>query len=144
MFLSFIDVIKYVPFIPCRLDQIPHTQGFYLIFNEDAEFIYVGKGYGDERVKIHFNMSSEKEFIDEACFWLWFQTNDEDKALAYERAVYEVYVQKTGTPPKYNKKVPEGARESSQFAMLENSLAKQDWQNFLSNIRELRLYSKNY
>jgi hypothetical protein len=119
--------------------------GFYLIFDANAEFIYTGKGYGDTRVQIHFNMTSEEEYFEDACFWLWFRVDNEDEALAYEKAVYDVYVEEMKKPPKHNTKAPEGShRFNAQEKSYCNLLANNDWKGFLSNIREQYLFSKNY
>jgi hypothetical protein len=125
MYPSFFDFITCVPFTFWRLDQIPHAQGFYLIFNASAELIYVGKGYGDIRVPIHFNQAT-KEYFNDAYFWLWFQVNDENMALAYEKVVYYSYLKKKKISPRHNRIAPQG---SPNF--LQNILAKQEWKKFL-------------
>jgi hypothetical protein len=124
------------------LAQIPHTQGFYLVFDQIGKLIYVGKGYGDERVMTHFTPNKPEEYFDEARYWFWYQTNDECRAKAYERAIYDDTVNETGQPPSRNKVRPEGCGDSP-YARLVDGEAVENWSSFLRGITIQRFVSKD-
>lgn len=148
MTLTFLDLVNHTPFLPCSASDIPHEQGFYLIFDSQGEFVYVGKGWLDVRVKIHFDPTEKKEYYPEACFWCFFETEDEAQALAYELAVYDYHLAETGLPPKRNDKRPPGAAtpisRRLDVSTLQDYLAKRDWKAFLRAIHIKRLVSRFY
>lgn len=115
-------------------DEIPRIQGFYLLFDENGHFIYVGKGWLDERVAIHFDPKQpQNTFFEEATYWTAYPTGNENEALKEERKIYDLWKKWTGLPPKRNQNVPEGPKNEGDFdryAALQEIAAK---------INELRL-----
>ena len=139
MTANFSDILKGTTIRWGTLESIPHVQGFYLLFDAKREFVYVGQGFGDDRVKAHFDRNRKDDYIEDACYWLWFPRFDENEALAYEKAVYDVHYQITGQPPKHNKISPPGIPPSSAILRMESikeQCARADWIDFLIAVIE--------
>lgn len=143
MTLTFLDMVKHTQLEPCSEKEIPHAQGFYLVFDDNGDFIYVGKGWLNIRVNIHFNSNAKDDYFPEACFASFFITNDESQALAYELAIYDAHVEETGSPPKRNRERPSGASTTLSRLLdrptLKDYIARQDWNEFLKGIQVRRL-----
>jgi hypothetical protein len=105
--LTLFDVHKYLINYWANIRNIPHEQGFYLLFDVRGIPIYVGEGWLDERIKTHFNSNAGAQYYDDACYCFWVPTFDKNIARAYEKAIYDDFASK-GTPLIRNRERPTG------------------------------------
>ena len=136
MSLNFFDFRNGTTIQEGLLENIPHVQGVYLLFDTNGEFIYVGKGWGDDRVKSHFDKNRKDDYFYDACYWMWLPAFDENEAFAYEKAVYDVHCQLTGQPPKHNEIAPPGIPSAVLFRIekIKEQCAQEGWINFLATV----------
>lgn len=91
-------------------EDIPHSIGWYLLFDQSGTIIYVGKA-GDlhSRLRDHFSENEENDDIRKMAFGaIWFpQTNMAD-AENGEAMFYLAWIKMTGKPPPANKIDPPG------------------------------------
>lgn len=88
--------------------QSPHTPGYYMLFTENGDFIYVGKAYNlHQRLNSHFGLNEENERIKGiAKYTIWEQTQSIYEAEEAEGHLYDTWVHITGLPPFANKIKP--------------------------------------
>jgi len=141
MSINYFDFLGHTTIERGSLEAIPHIQGFYLLFDAKGEFIYVGKGFGDDRIKSHFNKNNVTDYYSDARYWVWIPTYDENEAFAYEKAVYDVHCQITGCAPKHNDISPPGIPSPTDLFRIEaikgEYRAREDWINFLTTVINL-------
>ena len=105
---NFFDLAEEFGLCVGDIAQAPNTTGYYMLFAENGEFIYVGKA--DDlcrRLADHFGPNEENERINGIVKWaIWEQTWKVDEAEEAEGHLYDTWVHTTGLPPFANKNKP--------------------------------------
>lgn len=91
-----------------NITQVPFSPGYYRLFSEDGDFIYVGKAKNlRQRLADHFGSGEENERISGiAKYAIWKPTQTIAEAEEAERHLYDTWVRNTGRPPFANKNKP--------------------------------------
>lgn len=105
---NFFTLVKELGFDVGDIEQAPKTTGYYRLFKENGEFIYVGKANDlHQRLSAHFGPNEKNELIkDVAKYAIWQPTLSIDEAEEKEGNLYDTWVRHTGQPPYANKKPP--------------------------------------
>lgn len=105
---NFFDLIKECGLHIDDIAQAPHTTGYYMLFAENGDFIYVGKATDlHETLTGHFGPNEVNERIKGIAKWaIWKQTQNIDEAEEAEGHLYDTWVHITGLPPFANKIKP--------------------------------------
>ena len=105
---NFSDIVRDCGLCIFDIAQAPNTTGYYLLFAENGDFIYVGKA-ADLRQTLtrHFGSYEKNErikgFVEYA---IWWPTRTIVKAEESEGHLYDTWVRSTGVPPFANKNKP--------------------------------------
>ncbi len=95
--------------LPIRnITQVPVSPGYYLLFAENGDFIYVGKAKDlRNRLTDHFGLDEENERINGiAEYAIWIPTQTIAEAEEAEGHLYDIWVRNTGRHPAENKNKP--------------------------------------
>ena len=105
---NFFDLTKEYGLHIGNITQAPHTTGYYMLFTENGDFIYVGKASDlHQTLADHFGPNEENERIKGIAKWaIWEQTQSIDEAEEAEGHLYDTWVHITGLPPFANKIKP--------------------------------------
>jgi predicted GIY-YIG superfamily endonuclease len=108
MNLNFFDLVHECGLEVFDIAQAPREVGYYLLFADTGEFIYVGKADNlRDRLADHFGPSEENERIKGiARYAIWEQTQSMTQAEEAEGNLYDTWVRNTGLPPFANKNKP--------------------------------------
>lgn len=95
---------------------VPNTTGYYMLFAENGDFIYVGKACDLRRRLIdHFGPNEENEkingIVEHAIYW---PTSTREEAEEAEGELYDAWVCHTGQLPHANKIRPPKSRLSAR------------------------------
>ena len=92
--------------------EAPNAIGYYMLFADNGEFIYVGKADNlSERLADHFGEHEENERIKGIVrYAIWEQTPTISEAEDAEGDLYDTWVRSTGLPPFANKNKPPKSR----------------------------------
>ena len=131
---NFSDIVRDCGLCIFDIAQAPNTTGYYLLFAENGEFIYVGKAdYLHDRLTDHFGPNEKNEKIKGiAKYVIWEQARTIDEAEDIEGYLYDAWFRITGRPPSANKIKPPKSKLSDD----EIRVAKLC--QFLKEIRSLR------
>jgi excinuclease UvrABC nuclease subunit len=90
------------------IDRAPTSPGFYFLFADQGEFIYVGKADDlHDRLGRHFGDDEENNRIKGiAKYAIWQTTQTVTQAEDAEGYLYDSWVRSTGTPPFANRNKP--------------------------------------
>lgn len=110
--------------------EAPSAIGYYMLFADNGEFIYVGKADNlRERLADHFGEYEENERIKGIVrYAIWEQTHTISQAEDAEGNLFDTWVRSTGLPPFANKNKPPKSRlEDNEIlvAKLRHILAEQ-------------------
>lgn len=116
--------------------QAPMTLGYYMLFAENGDFIYVGKANNlHQRLADHFEPDEENERISGiAKYAIWMPTQTTAEAEEAEGHLYDTWVRNTGLPPFANKNKP----PKSKLRDNETKIAKLRLRQILNELRSLR------
>ena len=91
-----------------NIAQAPNTTGYYLLFAENGDFIYVGKAANlHQTLSSHFGLYEKNERIKGIVkYAIWEQTRTIEKAEEVEGSLYDIWFRSTGMPPFANKNKP--------------------------------------
>ena len=105
---NFSDIVREYGLCIFDIAQAPNTTGYYLLFVENGEFIYVGKADDlHDRLTDHFGPNEKNEKIKGiAKYVIWKQTRTIDEAEDIEGYLYDAWFRITGRPPSANKIKP--------------------------------------
>jgi len=105
---NFFDWVKEYGLEIGDIGNAPTTPGYYMLFAEQGEFIYVGKANNlHTRLADHFGDDEENERIKGvAKFAFWESTQNIAQAEEAEGDFYDTWVEITGIPPFANKNKP--------------------------------------
>lgn len=118
------------------ISQAPPATGYYMLFAENGDFIYVGKANNlHQRLADHFGPGEENERISGiAKYAIWKPTQTIAEAEEAERHLYDTWVRNTGLPPFANKNKP----PKSKLRDNETKIAKLRLRQILNELRSLR------
>ena len=96
----------------------PQTPGYYLLFGQNGEFIYVGKTDNlQQRLHGHYQSTEQNAIIRQHLrFSAWFPTNTVAEAEIGEGKVYDAWVSAAGARPMANVNRPPRAAVDEQLA----------------------------
>ena len=108
MELNFFELLRELELQVKDINYAPNTPGFYLLFAENWEFIYVGKADNlKERLSEHFGLNEPNERIKSLVkYVIWTVTTTVDQAEDAEGKIYDEWVRETGVSPIANKNKP--------------------------------------
>lgn len=91
-----------------NIGDAPETPGYYMLFDEQGEFIYVGKAKNlHTRLTAHFGDYEKNDKIKGvAKFAIWESTQNIAQAEEREGYFYDTWVGEKGIPPSANKNKP--------------------------------------
>lgn len=114
--------------------QAPNTPGYYMLFAENGEFIYVGKTSNlHQRLNHHFGPNEENERIKGIVeYVIWEQTQTVAEAEAAEGHLYDTWVRRTGLPPFANKNKPPKSK------LKNNEIMVSELRQILQELRSLK------
>ena len=133
---NFFDLAKAYGLYVEDISQAPHTTGYYMLFAENGDFIYVGKADNlHQRLADHFGPDEENERISGiAKNAIWKPTQTISEAEEAERHLYDTWVRNTGLPPFANKHKP----PKSKLRDNETKIAKLRLRQILNELRSLK------
>ena len=128
---NFFDLLGKLQLKVMDIKEAPNTCGYYLLFGENGEFIYIGKASNlNERLSEHFGRNEQNERIKFlARYAIWEVTTSVEEAENAEGAIYDMWVSATGIPPIANKNKPPKSK------LDDNDISK-------ARIKQLLLYMK--
>ena len=105
---NFSDIVRECGLCIFDIAQAPNTTGYYLLFAENGDFIYVGKAANlHQTLTGHFSHYEKNERINGIVqYAIWWPTRTIAKAEEVEGKLYDVWVRSTGVPPFANKNKP--------------------------------------
>lgn len=105
---NFFEMVRDLGLDVLDITLAPTQSGYYLLFAEQGEFIYVGKADNlRTRLAEHFSEDEENERIRGIVrYAIWQQTPVVGAAEEAEGHLYDAWVRITGTPPFANKNKP--------------------------------------
>ncbi len=138
---NFFDLAKAYGLYVEDIAQAPTTLGYYMLFAENGDFIYVGKADNlHQRLVNHFGQGEdgpheENERINGiAKYAIWMPTQTIAEAEEAEGHLYDTWVRNTGLPPFANKNKP----PKSKLRDNETKIAKLRLRQILNELRSLR------
>ena len=96
------------------ISQVPDTTGYYMLFKENEDFIYVGKA-SDLRQRLidHFGPNEENEKINGIVeYAICWPTQTIGEAEEAEGNLYDTWFRRTGQPPYANEVKPPKSKSS--------------------------------
>ncbi len=120
---NFFDLLNDLGLDVMNISLAPNAPGFYLLFAENGDFIYVGKaGNLKSRIQEHFSNNEKNVRIkDIAKYVIWKTTVSLNQAEEAEGKLFDIWVQNTGLHPFANINKPPRSRlndEASSKEML--------------------------
>lgn len=105
---NFFDLVSECGLEVFDIADAPSSIGYYMLFAENGEFIYVGKAKDlRHRLSDHFGQDEENERIKGIVrYAIWEQTRSITQAEEAEGELYDTWVRSTGLPPFANKSKP--------------------------------------
>ena len=105
---TFFDIVQECGLHIVDIAQAPNTTGYYMLFAENGEFIYVGKAANlYQTLTSHFGSYEKNERIKGIVeYAIWWPTRTIVKAEEAEGHLYDTWVRSTGVPPFANKNKP--------------------------------------
>jgi predicted GIY-YIG superfamily endonuclease len=127
---NFYDLVAECGLAVFDITEAPGAIGYYMLFADNGEFIYVGKADNlHDRLADHFSENEENERIKGIVrYAIWEQTRTTSQAEDAEGDLYDTWVRSTGLPPFANKnKPPKSSLEDNEIlvAKLRQILAEQ-------------------
>lgn len=109
---NFFDMVREIGLAILDITLAPAESGYYLLFAEQGEFIYVGKADDlRQRLADHYGDNEDNERIRGiARYAIWQQTPSIADAEQAEGNLYDAWVRMTGVPPFANKIKPPCSR----------------------------------
>ena len=112
---NFFALLKDLDLSVGDIAQAPHTIGYYMLFADNGDFIYIGKARDLHQILTgHFGPNEVNERIKGIAKWaIWQPTQNINEAEDAEGDLYDTWVRITGAPPFANKNKPPKAKLSA-------------------------------
>ena len=105
---SFQDLAKECGITVREISDAPELSGYYLLFNSQCKFIYVGKASNLKSILAnHFSDSEDNKRIKGiARYAIWIPTSSTAEAEEAEGNIYDAWIKSTGMTPFANRVKP--------------------------------------
>ena len=134
---NFFDIVEECGLHIVDIAQAPNTTGYYMLFAEKGEFIYVGKAANlHQTLSSHFGLYEKNERIKGIVkYAIWEQTRTIEKAEEVEGSLYDTWFRSTDLPPFANKNKPPKSKLSDDEI---NEIRTAQFRQFLEELHLLR------